>query len=109
MFDSYLDVTDNQTNVTKRIDKSVMKTFDEGRKITKTRSSTSWAFDILRVFERDGDIYFLSYYEVGFLGDPCYYFVTKWNFETEKCQFHTAVYFENYPNSIGDMYIISSK
>ena len=105
-FGEYLDITDNETGVTKRIDKSILKTFDEGKQIRKTKNST--LFGISQVFEDNGDIYMVSLLGVGFLGDPCYCYVCKWNFETEKCDFYTYVYFDIWQEWVTDMYIPSN-
>jgi hypothetical protein len=105
-FGGYLDVTDNETGVTKRIDKSILKTFDEGKKIRKTESST--VFNITQVFEDNGTIYISSIFGVGFLGYPSYGYVYTWNFETEECNYFTSIYFEDYPEWFTDMYIQSN-
>ncbi len=100
--DDILEITDNKTGVVKRIDKSVLNTFDEGRKILAI--APEYPFNISRVFERDGDVYFITFFEVDFLGDPSYYYIVKWNFETEECDFYTSLYFETFQKWIDDMY-----
>ena len=102
-FKDYLDVTDNETNVTKRIDSSILSKFEEGKKIKDANSSTK--FGVEQVFEDDGNIYLASFFGVDFLGDPCYCYVYKWNFETEECEFYTTIYFESYQEWVTDMYI----
>lgn len=104
MFNDSLDITDNNTNTTKRIDKSILKTFDEGKQIKK--NALEPGFDISHVFEKDGDIYFISYYGVEAWGDPCYYYVVKWNFEKETCELYAYIYFDQFQDWIVDMYII---
>ena len=99
----HIDVTDNTTGVTKRIDRKVLTQFEEGKKIKEINRMTM--FNVGQVFEKDGDIYFISYFEIGFLGDPCYYYVVKWDFETEECEYYTALYFDEYQEWITDMYI----
>lgn len=102
----YLEVTQNSTNITKRIDSSVLNTFEEGRKIKEEYPLYSnLEFNIARAFERNGDIFFISYFGVSPLGDPCYYYVLKWNFETEKCEFCTCYYFDEYQEWVDDMYV----
>ena len=105
-FGGYLDVTDNETGVTKRINRSILKTFDEGKKIRKTKSSSM--FNIDRVFEDNGTIYIATIFGVGHFGYPCYYYVYTWNFETEECEFFTCVYFDEYQEWLDDMYIRSN-
>ena len=80
-----------------------MNTFEEGKKIKKTNSST--VFNIAHAFEDDGTIYFVSIFGVNPLGDPCYCYVYKWNFETEECEFYTSIHFEFYQEWVTDMYI----
>ena len=101
--ESYLDVTDNKTGITKRIDSSILDTFEEGRKIKEVSKYTR--FNIQQAFEDNGDIYFLSSFMVGFDGSPCYYYVYKWNFETEQCVFYTSVYFDEYQEWVSDLYV----
>lgn len=102
-FIDYLEITDNESGITKRIDRSVLNTFEEGKKIKKAPSST--VFNVGHAFEKNGDIYFVSLFGVNPLGDPCYCYVYKWNFESETCEFYTSVYFESYQEWITDMYI----
>lgn len=102
----YIEITHNETGVTKRIDASVLNTFEEGKKIKKAYGLLSLFFGADNVYEQNGDIYFVSYFEVGFLGDPSYYYITKWNFETEEAEIFTSVYFETFPEGVIDMCII---
>ena len=98
-----LEITDNESGITKRIDSSVLDTFEEGKVIKKANSST--AFNIAHAFEKDGCIYVASIFGVNPLGDPCYCYVYKWDFESEKAEFHTSVNFETYQEWVTDMYI----
>lgn len=99
----YLKITDKENGITKKIDSSILNTFEEGKKIKKAKSSTN--FNISRVFEDHGTIYLVSIFGVNFFGDPCYCYVYKWNFETEECQFYTSVEFESFQEWVSDMYI----
>lgn len=103
VFGDYLEITDNESGITKKIDSSVLDTFEEGKKIQKAKSST--AFNIKHAFEDNGTIYLTSIFGAGILGDPCYCYVYRWNFETEECEFYTSVYFELYQEWVTDMYI----
>ena len=98
---SYLEITHKETNVTKTIDRSVLDAFEEGKKIKRNGDR----FDVAQAFEKDGWVYFTSYYEVGFLGYPHYYYVLKWNFKTEECMYYTSILSEEEPCGIVDMYI----
>ena len=99
----FLEITDNESGITKKVDSSVLNTFDEGKKIAESKPST--IFNISHAFEDDGTIYFASIFGVDPLGNPCYCYVYKWNFETEKCEFYTSIYFESYQEWVSDMYI----
>ena len=100
---NYLEIKDNESGITKKVDSSILNTFEEGKKIKKSNSSTG--FNISHAFEDDGTIYFVSIYGVNLLGNPCYCYVYKWNFETEECVFYTSVYFECYQEWVADMFI----
>jgi len=103
LFENYLEITDNESGITKKVDSSVLNTLAEGRKIKKSDSSTG--FNISHAFEDNGTIYFVSIFGVNPLGDPCYCYVYTWNFETEECEFYTSIYFESYQEWVTDMYI----
>ena len=100
LFGNYLEITDTESGITKKIDRSILKTFEEGKKIRKANSDTK--FNIQHAFENNGTIYLASF----FGGDPCYCYVFTWNFETEKCEFYTFVCFEEYQEWVDDMYIV---
>lgn len=100
---NYLKITDNESGITKKVDSSVLNTFEEGIKIKKANSST--VFNISHAFEDDGTIYFVSIFGVNPLGAPCYCYVYRWNFETEECEFYTSINFESYQEWVTDMYI----
>lgn len=103
IFRNYLNITDTESGITKRIDSSVLDTFEESRKIKKSNSSTT--FNISQAFEKNGTIYLASLYGVNPLGDPCYCYVFTWNFDTEECEFYTSINFETYQEWVTDMYI----
>ena len=102
-FGNRLKITDNESGITKKINRSVLKTFEEGKKIKKTKKATS--FNIHHAFEDNGTIYLATIFGVNPLGDPCYYYIYTWNFETEQCEFYTSVYFDEYQHWLTDMYI----
>ena len=102
-YGEFLEITDNESGITKKVDSSILNTFDEGKKIAESKPST--IFNISHAFEDDGTIYFASIFGVDPLGNPCYCYVYKWNFETEKCEFYTSIYFESYQEWVSDMYI----
>lgn len=103
LFGDYLKITDNESGITKKVNRSVLNTFEEGKKIKKSNSSTR--FNISQAFEDNGTIYFVSILGVDLAGDPCYCYVYRWNFETEECEFYTSIRFESYQEWVADMYI----
>ena len=103
LFNDYLEITDKESGITKTVDPSILRTFDEGNKISHADRHTT--FNIQQAFEHNGTIYFASLFAVNPLGDPCYCYVYAWNFETEECEFYTAVPFDSYQEWVTDMYI----
>ena len=103
LFGDYLEITDIESGITKKIDSSVLNTFEEGKKIKKAKSGT--IFNIQHAFEDNGTIYLASFFGVYPLAEPCYCYVFTWNFETEECEFYTSICFETYPEWVTDMYI----
>ena len=103
LFGDYLEITDIESGITKKIDSSVLNTFEEGKKIKKAKSGTR--FNIQHAFEDNGTIYLASFFGVYPLAEPCYCYVFTWNFETEECEFYTSICFETYPEWVTDMYI----
>lgn len=105
LFKSDLYVTDNETGVTKKLNKSLLDTFEEGRKIKKKLRNTA-GFGINQTFVKGDDIYLASILIINSNGkDNCYWYIFKWNFETEECTYFTAAYFESYQKRVVDMYI----
>lgn len=96
-------VTHKATGVTKKITKSALGTCEEGKLINRNQKIDS--FDISRIFVKGNDFYVVSYFGLDSLGTPCFFYIWKWNFETEKAEYHTAIYFDTYPESIRDLYI----
>lgn len=102
-FGNYLEITDKESSVTKKIDSSILNTFPEEKEIKGSSAST--AFNIEQAFDNNGTIHFVSLFGVNPLGDPCYCYVYSWDFETEECEFYTSVYFETYQEWVTDLYI----
>ena len=100
---SYLEITDKESGVTKKIDRSILKTFEEGKKIRKGNLSTG--FHILNAFEDNGTIYLASFFVDNLLSGSCYCYVYQWDFETEECALYTSVCFDSYQEWVTDLYI----
>lgn len=105
MINSTLEIVDNNTGTKKIIDKSTLKTFEEGSKIIKSNSSTYFSPE--QTYVIGDDVYFVSGFGVGILSESHYYYIVKWNFTTEKCTFITSVCFDYYQEWVDDMIIIT--
>lgn len=104
LFIEELTIVNNDTGVEKKINKSILKTFEEGIKISNSNSSTRFRPD--RVYAIDDDIYFISSFGVGPLSTTAYYiYIVKWNFNTEECTFVTSTRFD-YAQEWEDDFII---
>ncbi len=106
LFIEELKIVNNDTGVEKKINKSILKTFEEGIKISNSNSRTVFRPD--RVYVVDDDIYFISSFGVGPLSTTAYYiYIVKWNFNTEECTFVTSTHFDYYQEWVDDMIIIN--
>ena len=102
-----IEITDKNTKVTKKIDASILKTFEDGKKIEKcTKMNISNNFDISKIFEKDGDFYILNRYVYGGFQYTVFNYILKWNFETEKTEVYTAISFPGYQTTADDFYIL---
>lgn len=104
---STLVIVQNDTGVKKEIDKSILSTFEEGRQIEELKSSTYFRGE--QVYIIDDDIYFVLGFGVGFLADIQYYYILKWNFNTEECTFITSTRFDEFQEWVDDMIILDSE
>ena len=104
LFDKVLEIVDNDTRIKKTIDKSILKSFEEGKRISESNSST--IFSPEQVYVIDDDIYFVSGLGVGVLSEPHYYYIVKWNFNTEECTFITSIYFDYFQEWVDDFIIL---
>ena len=84
-----------------------MSTFEEGRQIEELKSATSFRGE--QVYIIDDDIYFVLGFGVGFLADIQYYYILKWNFNTEECTFITSTRFDKFQEWVDDMIILDSE
>lgn len=105
LFGSSLSIIDNNTGTKKVIDKSILKTFEEGKKIKKSNSGTTFSPE--HVYIIGDDVYFVSGFGVGIFSEPHYYYIVKWNFNTEECTFITSIRFDLYQEWVDDMIIIN--
>lgn len=100
-----LTIVNNETDVKKTINKSILKTFEEGREIRKFKSST--VFTARKAYVIDDDIYFVSSFGVDTFADNMYLYLVKWNFNTEECTFITSTCFDYYQEWVDDFIIIN--
>ena len=99
-----LSVTRRDTGKTKIISNSLLDTCEEGKAILQLgrgRLGTGCT----EAYEKNGEIYVVYYYGIGFLGDPCYYFIMKYDFESHTLKYHTSIFFETFPEDVCDVYI----
>ena len=85
-------VTEKSTGITKTVDKKTLKTFPEGKTIYRLESSERNFIAAARIISGD-DIYFIFRFAVGIpVGqDVVYFYIVKWNFQTEECSFVATV------------------
>ncbi len=105
LFNQRFYVIDNQTGNKKRISKSILRKFDEGKRINKYISFTT--FGVIQAYVIENDIYLLFSFGSDPLADNLYYYIVKWNFDTEECEFVTTIYFDYYQEYADDMIIIN--
>ena len=65
-------------------------------------------FIIGAVYTSGRDIYFVNMLLLEFLGNKMYYYVIKWNFDTEQCSYFTSVYFEYYQEYVTDFVVLNN-
>ena len=106
-FNNTLDIIDNDTGVNKIITKSILRTFEEGKQISRLNSSV--VFAPKQVYVIGDDIYFTASVGIGFLADIQYYYILKWNFNTEECTFITSTRFDKFQEWVDDMIILDSE
>ena len=100
-----LRVTKKETGETKVLDNSLLKTCAEGRAIIEM-GSRDLGNGCSPAYEKDGDIYVVyAYITDGFLGSPCHFYVMKYDFDNHALEYYTSVFFEEYPESVYDLYI----
>ncbi len=104
-FNRALEITDNDTGAKKVIDKSILITFEEGKEIIKFKSTTT--FGVEQAYVVGEDIFFVCGFGVGFLSEPHYYYIVKWNFNTEECTFVTSVNFDYFQEWVDDVIIVN--
>lgn len=39
------------------------------------------------------------------MGSPCHFYVMKYDFDSHTLEYYTSVFFEEYPESVYDLYI----
>ena len=97
-------VTKKATEETKLIDHAFLSTCEEVKTIMalgKFRSGVGHSAS----YQKDGYIYLLYLYEVGFLGYPSYYYILKYDFDSHSVEYHTSIFFEEYPEHPLRLYI----
>ena len=104
VFNDYLEITDTDSKIKKTINKSILDSFEEGKKIKSLKSGTIFRPDKTYIDGRD--FYITLSFGAGFLAEHYYCYVIKWNFDTEEVSFYTAVYFDYYQEWHDDFIIL---
>jgi len=105
IFSSTLDIIDKKSNVKKTINKSILNKFEEGQKIKSHTSSTS--FNPGKVYVDDRDFYITLSFGADFLAEHYYYYIIKWNFDTEEASYYTSIYFDYFQEWNDDFIILN--
>lgn len=107
--DLKMKIKNTKTNTVKKFSTSVLKKCDEGKIICKLpKNNVNLGGTPSDVYVIDNDIYILCYQSVDFLGYPSYYFIVKYNFNTESIEYCSTIYFEDYPEDTYFFYIPNS-
>ena len=103
--DDDLEITHNASGLTKKITKSTLDSFAEGKLIKACKSTTTFYPD--QVYIVGDDFYIACVFGVESWTTRYYcYYIFKWNFNTEESSFFTAVHFDDYQEWIDDMIIL---
>lgn len=95
-----------KTGETKKFSSNNLKECEEGKLIYKLpHRQTNLGTIPSDIFVDGNDIYFLCLQSIGFLGYPSYYFIVKYNFNTENVEYCSTIYFEDYPENTYFFYI----
>ena len=103
-FSNVLEITDKATRKRKEIGNKLLENCKEGRSLIKL-GRTNLGTGCSEAYEKDGSIYIPFLYCLDPLGNPCYYYIMKYDFESHAMEYYTSVYFEEYPEDIVDIYI----
>lgn len=97
-------ITNNLTGETKELVKKDLESCEEGEKILAFGSIAASCF--VQTYVKEDTVYFANLYITdGLLGDPCHCFIMKYDFQNNALEYHTSIYFKEYPERIVDMYI----
>lgn len=98
--DLKMKIKSTKTNTVKYFSTSVLKKCDEGKIICKLpKNNMNLGGTPSDVHVINDDIYILCYQSVSLLGYPSYYFIVKYNFETENIEYYSTIYFKDYPEN----------
>lgn len=99
-------IINTKTGETRKFSSKILKGCEEGKRILKLpHRQTNLGTIPSDIYVDDNDIYFLCLQSIGFLGYPSYYFIVKYNFETESIEYCSTIYFEDYPEDTYFFYI----
>ncbi len=102
-----ISVTNKETGERKILNTKLLQTCEEGKRIYELGKRKEIG-GFYAAYEQDGIVYVEGYHNTfgSFSGpSPCHAFIMKYNFEGHSFSYHTAVYFEDYPGHILEIYI----
>ena len=102
--ENYISITKIETGESKALKMDLLNTCEEGKKILEYGE----IYVSLRsqCYEKNGDIYLLyGQHTDRFLGYPTYFFIMKYNFESETLEYYTYIVIEEYSKISLDLYI----
>ena len=102
---SSLLITKIESGETKEVDYSLFDTFEEGKKILALGNMFDLGTHCSDFYEQDGEIYLTYLYQDGFLGNPCHFFILKYDFEQNTLSYYTSLFFEEYQDHVSLLYI----
>ena len=87
-------IEDLETKEKKTVDNRILKTCEEGKQLLSFPGGDLGGF--YNALEKDGHIYLLNSFTDDAFGDPIYYLVFEYDFETETVKYVSSIYLEEF-------------
>ena len=87
-------IEDLETKEKKTVDNRILKTCEEGKQLLSFPGGYLGGF--YNALEKDGHIYLLNSFTDDGFGDPIYYLVFEYDFETETVKYVSSIYLEEF-------------